>query len=74
MNTTDAPIEKIVILGGGTAGWLAAATIGNIFKDTSMKIEVVESDDIGIVGVGEATIPPFNKHFREFRHRSCRFH
>ena len=58
MNTTDAPIEKIVILGGGTAGWLAAATIGNIFKDTSMKIEVVESDDIGIVGVGEATIPP----------------
>ena len=58
MNTTDAPIEKIVILGGGTAGWLAAATIGNIFKNTPMKIEVIESDDIGIVGVGEATIPP----------------
>ena len=58
MNTTDDPIEKIVILGGGTAGWLAAATIGKIFKDTSMKIEVVESDAIGIVGVGEATIPP----------------
>jgi len=57
MNTTDEAIEKIVILGGGTAGWLAAATIGNIFKNTSMKIEVIESDDIGIVGVGEATFP-----------------
>jgi tryptophan halogenase len=58
MNTTENPIEKIVILGGGTAGWLAAATIGNLFKDTSMDIELIESDDIGIVGVGEATIPP----------------
>jgi tryptophan halogenase len=58
MKTTEDPIEKIVILGGGTAGWLAAATIGNIFKNTQMKIELIESDDIGIVGVGEATIPP----------------
>ena len=58
MKITDNPIKKIVILGGGTAGWLAAATIGNIFKNTDMKIELVESDDIGIVGVGEATIPP----------------
>ena len=58
MKVTDNPIEKIVILGGGTAGWMAAATIGNIFKNTPLVIELVESDDIGIVGVGEATIPP----------------
>jgi len=57
MKITENPIEKIVILGGGTAGWIAAATLGNLFKNTSMKIEVVESDDIGIVGVGEATFP-----------------
>jgi len=58
MKPTRNPIEKIVIVGGGTAGWLAAATIGNLFKNTDLTIELVESDDIGIVGVGEATIPP----------------
>ena len=58
MKPTKNPIQKMVIVGGGTAGWIAAATIGNIFKNTELKIELVESDDIGIVGVGEATIPP----------------
>lgn len=58
MNLTENPIEKIVIVGGGTAGWIAAATIGNIFKNTNLAIELVESDDIGVIGVGEATIPP----------------
>lgn len=58
MKTTQAPIKKIVIVGGGTAGWIAAATIGNIYKNTDLQIELVESEDIGIVGVGEATIPP----------------
>lgn len=58
MKTTQEPIEKIVIVGGGTAGWIAAATISNIFKNTDLTIELVESDDIGIIGVGEATIPP----------------
>ncbi len=58
MKTTQDPIKKIVIVGGGTAGWIAAATIGNIYKNTDLAIELVESDDIGIIGVGEATIPP----------------
>ncbi|MDN4502532.1 tryptophan 7-halogenase [Alteromonadaceae bacterium BrNp21-10] len=58
MHTTENPIKKFVIVGGGTAGWIAAATIANIFKHTDVRIELVESDDIGIIGVGEATIPP----------------
>jgi tryptophan halogenase len=58
MKPLENAIEKIVIVGGGTAGWIAAATIGNIFKNTNLKIELVESDDIGVIGVGEATIPP----------------
>jgi len=58
MKTNKNSIEKMVILGGGTAGWIAAATIGNVFKNSNLEIEVVESDDIGVVGVGEATIPP----------------
>ncbi len=58
MNKTDNALKKIVIVGGGTAGWLAAATIGNIFKNSPLEIELVESEDIGIIGVGEATVPP----------------
>ena len=55
----QAPFEKIVITGGGTAGWLAAATLGNIFAGSSTQIVLIESSQIGTIGVGEATIPPF---------------
>jgi tryptophan halogenase len=59
VNTMTAqPIEKFVIAGGGTAGWIAAATLARIFAGSKVRIELVESEEIGIIGVGEATIPP----------------
>jgi len=50
-------IKKVVVLGGGTAGWMSAALIKKMIGST-VNVELVESETIGTIGVGEATIPP----------------
>lgn len=58
----DRRLTSVLIIGGGTAGWMTAAGLSSMLSDTGLSIKLIESEEIGIVGVGEATLP----HIRFF--------
>lgn len=59
--TPNAPLKTITIIGGGTAGWMTAALLSKLFT-RGYTIRLIESDEIGIIGVGEATIPAIRSY------------
>ncbi|HEY5849826.1 MAG TPA: tryptophan halogenase family protein [Lysobacter sp.] len=56
-------IRKVVIAGGGTAGWLAATALTHQFRE-QLEVVLIESEQIGTVGVGESTVPPIRNFHR----------
>jgi tryptophan halogenase len=61
MSGTENRITRVVVVGGGSAGWMAAATLAT-YLGKQASIRLIESEEIGIVGVGEASVP----HMRLF--------
>lgn len=57
------PVKHVVIVGGGTAGWLVAAGVGKMYQGR-VRVTLIESDDIPTVGVGEATIPTMTAYHK----------
>jgi len=61
---TDRTKVDVIVIGGGTAGWMAAAALVKLLPNRC-NVHLIESEAIGIVGVGEATLP----HIRAFNER-----
>ena len=58
--TGDQPVRKVCIVGGGTAGWMAAAVLSKWLS--KVEVTLIESEEIGTIGVGEATIPAIRNY------------
>jgi tryptophan halogenase len=60
----SAPVRSVIIVGGGTAGWMTAASLAHRLQRLDVAITVIESSSIGTIGVGEATVPAIRRYFQ----------
>jgi len=65
-------VKNVVIAGGGTAGWMCAAALSRLLG-RSINVTLIESDAIGTIGVGEATIPPIRNYHRLLKINEAEF-
>ena len=63
MTQTPGPVTSVVILGGGTSGWMTAAALLHRLGRLGVSVTLIESSQIGTIGVGEATVPAIKRYF-----------
>lgn len=62
---TSPPVNSVLVVGGGTAGWMAATFLATHFQNTGRKVTLIESSAIPTIGVGEATVPTLVAYLRQ---------
>lgn len=67
------PVRRIVVVGGGTAGWMTAAFLAQWLETVDIPVTLVESDQIGTIGVGEATVPGIHQFVKDLKINEVEF-
>lgn len=68
-----AKISHIVVVGGGTAGWMTAAFLSKWLEKVDIQVTLIESDQIGTIGVGEATVPGIHQFIKQLEIKESDF-